>query len=70
MDGLGTEGAAASLAWHVVNEIRKFFKSRDEVRPKDLDRLEKAVEKLSDTCTDMRVEVAEIGVGMRKLNGG
>lgn len=61
MDGLGTEGAAASLVWHAINEVRKVL--RGDVRGKDLDRLEKKLDTLTNKMEDLRVDVA-------KLNGG
>lgn len=61
MDGWGTEGAAASLAWHIVNEVRKFVKP--DIRGCDLERIEEALKAVTKELVDLRVQVA-------KLNGG
>lgn len=60
MDGLGTEGAAAALGWHIVNEIRKVFKP--DVRASDLSEIKDSLKDLTKEVVDLRVHVA-------KLNG-
>ena len=69
VDGFGTEGSAIAIAWHMINEVRKVFKSKDEVRPKDLERLEKKVDQLTCDSTDTKIALARIEAGMKKLNG-
>lgn len=69
IDGFGTEGSAVAIAWHMINEIRRIWKGKDEVRPKDLERLEKKVDELTECSTDTRIKLAEISAGVKRLNG-
>ncbi len=69
MDGFGTEGSAVAIAWHMINEVRRLFKAKDEVRPKDFARVETKVDELTKSHADLRVDIATISAGVKKLNG-
>ncbi len=64
MDGWGTEGAAASLAWHVVNEVRKIFKP--DIRTSDIVEIKDSLKELTKEVVDLKVHVAGLNGGVKK----